>query len=131
MLITVADAGTVLSVPGAPVPFEIAVEQAVLDDLADRLRRTRFPADHANDDWGYGVNIGYLGRLVDYWVDGYDWRRQERAVNELPHYRTKLSGLPIHFVHQPWTGPNPLPIVLSHGWPWTFWDFRSVIGPLA
>lgn len=112
-------------------PFEISVPQSTLDDLRDRLRRARVPLDVANDDWRYGTNRAYLEELVAYWVDGYDWRAHEREMNAFANYRAEIDGVPIHFVHEPGRGPDPIPLVLSHGWPWTYWDFRKVIGPLS
>lgn len=120
--------------PGAPPkaePFTIAIPQEDVDDLRDRLRRTRWADDFANDDWGYGFNGDYLKELVDYWVNDYDWRAQEAKLNEFPNYRVELEGYPIHFLHERGKGPNPIPIVLTHGWPWIPWDYRKVIGPLA
>ncbi len=114
-----------------PGPFVVDVAPAVLDDLRDRLARTRLPADVANDDWGYGVNGRALGALVEHWHGAYDWRAAERRINEVPHYRTRIDGIPVHYVHARAKGPRPLPLVLTHGWPWTFWDFRDVIGPLS
>jgi pimeloyl-ACP methyl ester carboxylesterase len=68
---------------------------------------------------------------VAYWADGFDWRAQEAALNALPQFRVELDGVPVHFVHVRGKGPRPLPLVLSHGWPWTFWDWKDVVGPLA
>jgi pimeloyl-ACP methyl ester carboxylesterase len=112
-------------------PFEIAAPQAALDDLADRLARTRFADDFANDDWRFGVAGGYLRSLVEYWCDGFDWRAQEAAMNRFAHHRVELDGVPVHFVHERGRGPDPMPLVLTHGWPWTFWDYERLIGPLA
>lgn len=114
-----------------PQPFAVNVEQAVLDDLRDRLRRTRWPDDVDNSDWVYGVNAGYLKPLVEYWAEGYDWRAQEREMNRYPHFRVTLDEVPIHFLRAPGKGPRPIPLILTHGWPWTFWDYRDVIGPLT
>ena len=112
-------------------PFEVAVPQAVLDDLARRLEHARFPHDIANADWSYGVNADYLRELVDYWRTSFDWRARECDINSFSHYRTEIDGIPIHFIREPGKGPKPIPIVLSHGWPWTFWDMKDVIRPLA
>jgi pimeloyl-ACP methyl ester carboxylesterase len=114
-----------------PQPFSLSVPQAQLADLRARLLNTRWPADLGNDDWRYGVNRDYLQDLVAYWVDGYDWRAQEAAINALPHYKVEIDGLPIHFVHVRGKGPAPRPLILTHGWPSTFWDLRKMIGPLA
>ncbi|RLV50934.1 epoxide hydrolase [Nocardioides mangrovicus] len=111
--------------------FTVDVAQPDLDDLQDRLRRTRFPEDFGNDDWRYGYNGAYHRQLVEYWIEEYDWRDVERRMNELPNYRTEIMGVPLHFVHAKGKGPNPMPLLLHHGWPWTFWDLRKVIGRLT
>ena len=114
-----------------PGKFRIAIDAAVLRDLADRLARTRFLPDFANADWSYGANGDYLRALVAYWRDTYDWRRHEAAMNRFDHFRVTIDGVPIHFIHARSKGPNPMPLILSHGWPWTFWDWQKVIAPLA
>lgn len=111
--------------------FTIEIPEAKLEDMYERLRRTRFPHDFANDDWKYGFNTAYLRELVEYWIEEYDWRATERAMNQLSHYKMDLDGVPLHFIHQKGTGPDPMPLIIHHGWPWTFWDLRKVIGPLA
>ena len=115
----------------AKEPFTVAIPDETLRDLKERLKRTRFAADFANDGWQYGTNLDYLKRLVEYWIDGYDWRRAEREINSFHHYTTRIEGIPIHFIHEPGKGPRPIPIIMSHGWPWTFYDFHKVIRPLA
>ena len=115
-----------LAVTPSPERFAIAVPDAVLDDLDRRLAATRWPDDPGNEDWRYGTNRG-LEDLVRYWRDGYDWRTQEAAMNRYDHYRVVLDGVPLHYLHRPGTGPDPLPLVLTHGWPWTFWDFAETI----
>lgn len=116
-------------------PFRVDVPQAVLDDLHDRLARTRWTADFANDAWSYGANVGYVRELAEHWHDRYDWRAREAAMNAFPQFRTTIDGVPVHFVHVKGKGtpgaPNPIPLILNHGWPWTFWDFHKVIGPLT
>jgi len=114
-----------------PQPFTLDIPEAQLTDLRARLRNTRWPADLNNEDWRYGVNRNYLRELVAYWIDGYDWRAQEAAINALPHYKVQIDGVPIHFVHVRGKGPSPKPLLLTHGWPSTFWDLRKMIGPLA
>ncbi|HMD46186.1 MAG TPA: epoxide hydrolase, partial [Acidimicrobiales bacterium] len=114
-----------------PEPFTIAVPDAVLEDLAQRLARVRWPGDPGNDDWRYGTNRRWLEELVDYWRDGYDWRVHEAAMNRFEHFRVVFDDVPVHYLLATGTGPAPMPLVLSHGWPWTFWDFGEVIGALA
>ena len=111
--------------------FTITIADAVLDDLKERLRRARFPSDLGNCNWDYGTNAAYVRLLVDYWQNQYDWRAAEREMNAYPHFRTEIDGNPIHFIHVRGKGPNPIPIMLNHGWPWTFWDLRKLIGPLT
>jgi pimeloyl-ACP methyl ester carboxylesterase len=114
-----------------PERFEIAIPDADLDDLSERLRRARLADDFANEDWRYGVAGDYLRALVAYWREGYDWRAREREMNAFAHFRVTLDGVPIHFVHERGRGPSPVPLVLTHGWPWTFWDYAKLIRPLA
>jgi pimeloyl-ACP methyl ester carboxylesterase len=112
-------------------PFTINIPDAVLDDLKSRLRRTRFAADFGNEAWDYGANGTYLQELLHYWAEDYDWRAQERAMNGFSHFRTVIDNVPIHFIHERGRGPNPVPLIMSHGWPWTFWDLQKVIRPLT
>ena len=112
-------------------PFSVHVPDSVLEDLRDRLARTRWAPDFGNERWSYGTNGAYLRELCDYWRQGFDWRKQEAAINAYPHFKVELEGIPIHFIRQPGKGPKPMPLVLTHGWPWTFWDMNKLIGPLS
>ncbi|MFC9690803.1 epoxide hydrolase family protein [Kribbella sp. NPDC056951] len=112
-------------------PTPILVSDEVLDDLRRRLRSTKWPRETGNDDGFYGVRRTDLQELVEYWADGYDWRAAERAINAYDNYRVDVSGVPVHFLHKPGVGPAPIPLILSHGWPWTFWHWSKVIDQLA
>ncbi len=112
-------------------PFKIAIPQREVEALRTRLGDTRWAPERDNEDWSLGVNGTYLRELTDYWRDGFDWRAQEARINELPQFRVNIDGVPIHFIHVRGKGPNPVPIVLNHGWPWTFWDFKDIIMALA
>lgn len=113
-------------------PFRIAMPQADLDDLQSRLARTRWPQEIGdNSDWRAGTNLAYMRGLVDYWLNNYDWRAQEAAMNAFPQFRTMIDDVPVHFIHAKGKGPNPMPLIINHGWPWTFWDMRKIIGPLT
>src|SRR3954466_15825449 len=96
-----------------------------------RLQRTRWPLDISNDDWYYGVSRTYTEELIDYWINVYDWRKAEAAMNRYDHYQVNIAGVPVHFMRKPGIGPNPVPLLLTHGWPWTFWHWSKVIDPLA
>jgi pimeloyl-ACP methyl ester carboxylesterase len=111
--------------------FVIDIPQAMLDDLDRRLANTRWTDDFANDDWGYGADAAYVRELADYWRTSYDWRARERLMNGFAHFRSEIDGLTIHFIHERGKGPKPVPLILNHGWPWSFWDFCKVIGPLT
>jgi microsomal epoxide hydrolase len=112
-------------------PTPIHVPDSVLDDLRQRLELTRFPTDVGNEDSYYGVNRATMEGLIEYWRTQYDWRKAEAAINAYDHYRVEVDGVPIHFLHKPGVGPNPTPLILTHGWPWTFWHWSKVIDQLA
>ncbi len=112
-------------------PFTVDVPEEVLEDLHTRLSRTRLADDFGNDDWSYGFKREELAEYLAYWQDGYDWRAQEREINSFANYRVVIDEIPVHFIHERGKGPNPVPLILTHGWPWTFWDFHKVIGPLT
>ncbi|TDU86659.1 microsomal epoxide hydrolase [Kribbella voronezhensis] len=117
-----------------PFPLEptpIHVPDAVLADLRQRLELTRWPDDAGNEDSYYGLKRATLEKLVEYWRTEYDWRKAEAAINAYEHYRVDVDGVPIHFLRKPGVGPNPTPLILTHGWPWTFWHWSKVIDPLA
>jgi epoxide hydrolase len=111
--------------------FRIEVPEAELDELRDRLRRTRWPERETIDDWSQGVPLAYLGELCDYWASEYDWRATEGRLNALPQFRTEIDGLGIHFVHARSEHPNAIPLVMTHGWPGSIIEFLRVIGPLT
>ena len=108
-------------------PFTIAIEDGDLDDLQERLARTRFPAPLPGDDWDTGVPVGYLRELVDYWQHTYDWRREEAQLNRLPHFLTEIDGQQIHFVHLRSDRTAATPLLLTHGWPGSFVEFLELI----
>ena len=112
-------------------PFRVDVPASQLDDLRRRLRTTRWADDFGNETWKYGVERRWLEEMVRYWAEDFDWRAQEAAINAFSQFRIELDGVPLHFVHVRGTGPSPTPLILTHGWPWTFWDWKDVIAPLA
>ena len=112
-------------------PFTIDIPQADLDDLADRLQRTRWPVDVPFDGWSRGVPSSYLRRLAEYWRTSFDWRAAERRLNELDHFVTTIDGQDFHFVHARSPEPDAVPLLLLHGWPSSFVEFERVIGPLT
>jgi pimeloyl-ACP methyl ester carboxylesterase len=103
----------------------------VLADLHERLARTRFPDELQGDGWTYGTNLAYLRELVTYWRDKFDWRAQERRLNQFEQFKTNIDGIDIHFIHRRSKTANALPLVMTHGWPGSFVEFTKVIGPLT
>jgi pimeloyl-ACP methyl ester carboxylesterase len=110
-----------------PQPFKITIPDTQLDDLNQRLRQTRFPASLDADNWNDGASLTFMRRLADHWLNRFDWREQEARLNRLPHYQATIDGQAIHFVHQRGTGPAPMPLVLTHGWPGSFIEMERVI----
>ncbi|MFB9718256.1 epoxide hydrolase family protein [Planobispora longispora] len=112
-------------------PFRIDIPQADLDDLRDRLLRTRFPGEMPGVGWERGVPQSYLEELVDYWATAYDWREHETKINAFPQYVTTIDGQDIHFLHVRSPEPEATPLILTHGWPGSIVEFLDVIGPLT
>lgn len=108
-------------------PFIIQIPQTSLDDLRARLSRTRWPDEIADSGWEYGSDLAYMKELVAYWQDHFDWPAQEQAINSFNHYRAAIDGLNIHFIHERGKGPNPLPLIITHGWPGSFIEMRKII----
>ena len=112
-------------------PFTIDVPEAVLEDLRERLQRTRLPDQLDGVGWDYGADLSYVGELIAYWRDEYDWRAAERRLNAFDQYVTRIDGLDIHFIHQRSAEPDALPLIITHGWPGSVAEFAKVIGPLT
>jgi len=112
-------------------PFTIDVAQSVLDDLKIRLKQTRWTDEPANAGWNYGTNPAYLRELADYWQTKYDWRKHEAELNKFPQFKTTIDGISIHFVYVKGKGKNPKPLLLTHGWPDSFYRFYKVIPMLT
>jgi pimeloyl-ACP methyl ester carboxylesterase len=111
--------------------FEIKAAASIVADLRRRLSTVRWPTDLGNEDWFYGVSRRYLADLVAYWLNSYDWDRALAEINTFAHYREVIDDFPIHFIREAGRGPKPIALILTHGWPWTFWDYHWVIRPLA
>jgi microsomal epoxide hydrolase len=112
-------------------PFQVDVPEAVLDDLRDRLARTRWPDQIPGSGWGYGTDLGYLRDLCETWRTSFDWRAQEKRFNQWPHFLTEIGGQQVHFIHARSPEPDALPLLITHGWPGSVSEFLDVIGPLS
>ena len=112
-------------------PFKIEIPDAVLDDLKARLERTRWPDELPGVGWEYGSNMDYIKELVEYWKNDFDWRKQEALINSFSHFKAPVDGRQVHFIHEKGKGPNPLPLIITHGWPGTFFEMHKVIPLLS
>src|ERR687898_2334173 len=112
-------------------PFQVSIPKADLEDLQERLARTRRPDELAGIGWSRGVPLGYLKELTEYWQKEYDWREWEVRLNELPQFTTVIDGQRIHFLHVRSPEPDALPLILTHGYPSSVAEFLNVVGPLT
>ena len=112
-------------------PFRIAVPDADLVDLGRRLAAARWPSRETVSDWSQGVPLDALRQLCEHWRTAYDWRVTERRLNPLPHYRTAIDGLSVHFIHVPSPVAHAVPLIMTHGWPGSFFEFEQVAQRLA
>ena len=112
-------------------PFSIAIPEADLADLRDRLARTRWPEQLPGDGWTRGVPVDYLRGLAEYWRTTYDWRKHEARLNQFPQFTTTIDDQNIHFLHIQSPEPAATPLLLIHGWPGSVVEFLDLIGPLT
>ena len=111
--------------------FTINISQDKLDDLSLRLQQTRWPEKETPNDWSQGTPLSYMKEVCDYWLNEYDWKKEESTLNEFPQFITEINGLDIHFVHLKSPHPDAKPLIITHGWPGSITEFLKVIRPLA
>jgi pimeloyl-ACP methyl ester carboxylesterase len=119
------------STPIAICDYRVSVPEPELEDLRQRLRGARFPDELPGVGWSYGVPLGYLRELTAYWLEQYDWREQERRLNALPQFATRIDGQQLHFIHARSPEPGAIPLLLIHGWPGSVIEFQKLIEPLT
>lgn len=112
-------------------PFTVSISDAEIEDLKQRLARTRWPNPQTVPDWSQGVRLENAKALINYWQREYDWRRFESVLNGFPQFLTEIDGLDIHFIHVKSKNPNAMPLILTHGWPGSIVEFVKLIGPLT
>ncbi len=108
-------------------PFRVEIAEEALHDLHARLEHIRWPDEIQNAGWDYGMNQAYMKELVAYWRTGFDWRVQEQKINAFANYRAHLDALGIHFIHERGRGPRPLPLLITHGWPSSFYEVLDIV----
>src|SRR5258708_7526118 len=114
-----------------PVPFTLHIPDADIADLRDRLARSRFPDSAPGEAWAYGTDVAYLRELTEYWRAKFDWRAEEAALNAFPQFRAALGDVDLHYLHVPGVGPDPMPLLLLHGWPGSVFEFLEIIPRLT
>src|SRR6266567_571926 len=115
----------------SPKPYRIEFSDEMLRDLRERLSRTRWPEVPPQEPWATGTSIAYMRDLVDYWRDRFDWRAQETLLNRFQQFKAPVGGIDLHFIRVQGEGPNPMPLLLSHGWPGSIVEFRKIIPMLT
>ena len=112
-------------------PFRIDVPDQTLEQI--RTQVADYPWHEMPDDggWAYGTPLGYMKELCAYWINEFDWRKQEAAINRFSHFIAPVEGIDLHFIQEKGDGPSPLPLIISHGWPGSIVEFLDIIQPLA
>src|SRR4051795_5699476 len=118
--------------PSADVhPYRVEIPQSDLDDLQARLERVRWPDELAGAEWSYGVPLDYVRGLVERWRTGFDWRTHEARLNAQPQFTTTIDGQRVHFLHVRSPEPDALPLICTHGWPMSVFEYLDLAGPLS
>src|ERR1700753_941397 len=119
--------------PPSPLvrPFTVSISDSEIDDVKQRLARTRWPDPETVGDWSQGVRVENARSLISYWEHNYDWHRLESRLNRFPQFLTEIDGLDIHFIHVRSENPNAMPLLLTHGWPSSIVDLLGLTGPLT
>jgi epoxide hydrolase len=112
-------------------PYQAEIPESDLEDLQQRLARVRWPDEPRDAEWSHGVPLAYVRELVDHWRTGYDWREHEARLNAHPQFTTTIDGQRVHFLHVKSPEPDALPLICTHGWPMSVFEYVDLIGPLS
>jgi hypothetical protein len=123
--------GSALAESANPTPFRVDIPQATIDRILTRVREAEWPDRLDANDLRYGINWNYMRALAKYWVEQYDWRKAEASLNQNPQFLARVGDYDIHFYHVKGRGPKPLPLILTHGWPGSVYEFLEAVGPLT
>ena len=119
------------SAASKPRPFRVNISQATIDRILTRVREAEWPDRLDAPDLRYGVSWDYMKALALYWTEQFDWRKAEANLNRYPQFQARVSDYDIHFYHVKGRGPRPMPLILTHGWPGSVFEFLDAIEPLA
>ena len=122
---------TMLAQNNGPKPFRVNIPQATINRILARVKSARFPDPLEAADWRYGANWNYMKSLAEYWVTKFDWNKAQANLNRYPQFLARVEDYDIHFYHVKGQGPRPLPLILTHGWPGSVFEFIEAIGPLT
>lgn len=111
--------------------FNLSIPEAAIEDLRRRLRDARLPDSAPEAGWSHGTDLQYMREVIAYWKDGFDWRAQEERLNSFPQFTVKIDGIDLHYIRVPGRGPDPHPLLLSHGWPGSVFEFLELIPMLT
>lgn len=114
-----------------PQPFTLAIPDEQIEDLRARLALTRFPDQAPETPWTYGTDVAFMRRVVEHWRERFDWRAAEARLNALPQFTVPIDGIDLHFLHVEGKGPDTIPLLLSHGWPGSVFEFLELIPRLT
>jgi len=112
-------------------PFRVNIPQARIDHIIKRVREAEWPDRLDADDWRYGANSDYMRSLAKYWIEQFDWRKAEVNLNRYPQFLARVGDYDIHFYYVKGLGPKPMPLILTHGWPGSVFEFLEAIGRLG
>jgi microsomal epoxide hydrolase len=124
-------ASAVASDPTAPRVFKVGIPQQKINRILARVRDAQWPDRLDADDWRYGANYDYIKDLAGYWTTRFNWRQAEAKLNSFPQFKARVDDFDVHFYHVRGKGPNPVPLILTHGWPGSVLEFLEAVGPLS
>ena len=114
-----------------PTPFKIEIPQTTINKIMERVRHFEWPDAPAGGGWAYGTELSTMKEIVEYWLHGYDWYREQELLNRFPHFKARVNDLDLHFIHLRSNSPKRRPLIITHGWPGSFIEFMNVIEPLV
>ena len=112
-------------------PFKVNISDQIIKDIYDKVKKYPWHEMPNDGGWKYGTNLDYMKEISKYWVCEFDWRKHEKEINKFPNFIAKVDDIDIHFIHEKGSGPKPMPLLISHGWPGTIVEFLHIIEKLA
>ena len=112
-------------------PFKVNISDQIIKDIYDKVKKYPWHEMPNDGGWEYGTNLNYMKEISKYWVREFDWRKHEEKINKFPNFIAKVDDIDIHFIHEKGSGPKPMPLLISHGWPGTIVEFLHIFEKLA